>query len=120
MSKVSKTVTKVQFYCKLLKRYLCSIIACVRHFVSSYHAVSAVGIDIQIMCIREQLYIDNHWVQVIFFCLYAAIFVVGVAGNLVVICVILKNKHMRTTINLYLLNLATSLMMMSEVARLRR
>ena len=58
------------------------------------------------MC-RNQLYFHEHWVQVIFFCLYATIFVVGVAGNLVVLGVVLKNKHMRTTINLYLLNLAS-------------
>ena len=60
------------------------------------------------ICRNEQLYFYEHWVQVIFFCLYAAIFMVGVGGNLVVIGVILGNKHMRTTINLYLLNLATS------------
>ena len=68
------------------------------------------------MCSNEQLYFHDHWVQVVFFCLYAAIFIFGVGGNLVVIGVILGNKHMRTTINLYLLNLATSDIIMSVFA----
>ena len=65
------------------------------------------------MCSNEQLYVHKHWVQVILFCLYATIFIVGVGGNLVVIGVILGNKQMRTTINLYLLNLSTSDIIMS-------
>ena len=68
------------------------------------------------MCTNEQLHVNYHWVQIIFFCLYAAIFIVGVGGNLLVIGVILGNKHMRTTINLYLLNLATSDIIMSVFA----
>ena len=68
------------------------------------------------MCSNEQLYFHEHWVQVVFFCLYAVIFIVGVGGNLLVIDVILFNKHMRTTINLYLLNLATSDIIMSVFA----
>ena len=60
------------------------------------------------MCIEEQLYIDQPWVEAIFYSMYAAILVVGVGSNLVVLYVILGNKHMRTTINIYLLNLAVS------------
>ena len=71
---------------------------------------------IEKMCDNEQLYFHEHRVQVVFFCLYACIFIVGVGGNLVVLYVILGNKHMRTTINLYLLNLATSDIIMSVFA----
>ena len=60
------------------------------------------------MCRQEQLYIHEHEVQIVFFCMYAAIFIVGVGGNLLVIGVIICNKHMRTTINLHLLNLSVS------------
>ena len=55
-----------------------------------------------------QLFIYEGWVQAIFILLYAVIFVVGVGGNLVVLAVVLGNKHMRTTTNLYLLNLAVA------------
>ena len=71
---------------------------------------------IEKMCDNEQLYFHEHRVQVVFFCLYACIFIVGVGGNLLVLYVILGNKHMRTTINLYLLNLATSDIIMSVFA----
>ena len=66
--------------------------------------------------INDQLYINEPWVQAIFISLYMAIFLVGVAGNLLVIGVILGNKHMWTTINLYLLNLAASDIIMSVFA----
>ena len=85
----------------------CKLLICYVHFHSAVRYC-----DIDKMC-RSQLYFHEHWVQVIFFCLYATIFVVGVAGNLAVLCVILRNKHMRTTINLYLLNLSTSDIIMS-------
>ena len=65
------------------------------------------------MCHSEQLYIFQSWVQAIFIILYAAIFVVGVAGNLVVLYVILSNKHKRTTVNIYLINLSASDIVMS-------
>ena len=39
---------------------------------------------------------------------YAIIFVVGVLGNVSTICVILKNKYMHTSTNVYLANLAMS------------
>ena len=55
-----------------------------------------------------QLFIYEGWVQAIFILLYAVIFVVGVGGNLVVLAVVLGNPHMRTTTNLYLLNLAVA------------
>ena len=59
-------------------------------------------------CSMGQLFIYEGWVQAIFILLYAVIFVVGVGGNLVVLAVVLGNKHMRTTTNLYLLNLAVA------------
>ena len=56
----------------------------------------------------DENYIFYPWVQAIFICLYVIIFVVGVGGNMMVLYVILANKHMRTTINIYLVNLAAS------------
>ena len=53
-------------------------------------------------------YIFQSWMQAIFISLYVIIFIFGVGGNLVVLYVILSNKHMRTTINIYLVNLAAS------------
>ena len=64
----------------------------------------------------DQLYIFESWVEAVFICVYMAIFLVGVAGNLLVIGVILGNKHMWTTINLFLLNLAASDIIMSIFA----
>ena len=64
----------------------------------------------------DQLYIFESWVEAVFIGVYIAIFLVGVAGNLLVLGVILGNKHMWTTINLYLLNLAASDIIMSVFA----
>ena len=65
--------------------------------------------EIEIICRSTvQQYIFQSWVQAIFISLYVVIFVVGVGGNLVVLYVILGNKHMRTTVNIYLVNLAAS------------
>ena len=73
--------------------------------------------EINTKCIiSSQLNIDQVWVQALFISLYMVIFVVGVAGNLVVMGVILGNKHMWTTINLYLLNLSVSDIIMSVFA----
>ena len=56
----------------------------------------------------EQLYISQSWVQAIFISLWVILLLVGVGGNVLVLYVILGNKHMRTTINIYLVNLAAS------------
>ena len=65
-----------------------------------------------------QLYIFEPWVEAAFISLYVILFVVGVGGNLVVLYVILANKHMWTTVNIYLVNLAASDMSMCFVAPL--
>ena len=39
---------------------------------------------------------------------YSIIFTVGVTGNMIVLVVVLSNKHMRTTTNIYLVNLSAS------------
>ena len=65
-----------------------------------------------------QLYINEPWVEAVFASLYMVIFMVGVIGNLAIIGVILGNKHMRTTVNIYLVNLAASDMSMCFVAPL--
>ena len=71
---------------------------------------NALAIDTEqfISCKSKQLYIFQPWVQVLFIILYVVIFVVGVAGNLLVIAVIVCNKHMRSIINIYILNLSAS------------
>ena len=66
-------------------------------------------------CWSEQLYIYQPWLQAIFVSLYVVIFVVGVAGNLAVIAVILGNKHMRTAVNIYILNLSASDILMGLI-----
>ena len=55
-----------------------------------------------------QLYIFQPWVQGLLITLYVVIFVIGIGGNLLVLAVVLGNKHMRTPINIYLLNLSAS------------
>ncbi len=40
--------------------------------------------------------------------IYTAIFVAGVAGNIVMCIVIVKNRHLQTATNYYLFSLATS------------
>ena len=49
---------------------------------------------------------------------YAIIFVVGVLGNVSTICVILKNKYMHTSTNVYLANLAMSDLLTHLVGKL--
>ena len=66
-------------------------------------------------CWSEQLYIFQPWVQAVFVTLYVVIFVVGVAGNLAVVAVILCNKHMRTAVNIYILNLSASDILMALI-----
>ena len=39
---------------------------------------------------------------------YVIIFLVGLVGNLVVLVVMLSNPHMRTTTNIYLVNLSAA------------
>ena len=57
---------------------------------------------------KIQMYIFEPWVKAVFISLYVIIFVLGVGGNLAVLAVVLGNKHMRTPINLYLVNLAAA------------
>lgn len=47
-------------------------------------------------------------VQLIFFTLYAVIFIVGLLGNSVVLFIVFKEKTMRTVTNLFIANLAVS------------
>ena len=59
-------------------------------------------------CSSEQLYIFQPWVQVGMITAYILIFLVGLVGNLVVLVVMLSNPHMRTTTNIYLVNLSAA------------
>ena len=65
---------------------------------------------------ENQLHIFQPWLEAVFISLYVVIFVMGVGGNLVVLYVILANKHMRTTVNIYLVNLAASDILLCLVA----
>lgn len=46
--------------------------------------------------------------QTVFCCIYVAIFIVGVCGNLLVCYVVVRNRAMRTVTNLFIMNLALS------------
>lgn len=48
------------------------------------------------------------WVYVVMTSLYVCIFVLGIAGNLLVILVIAKDRRMRTTANFYLISLSVA------------
>lgn len=48
------------------------------------------------------------WVYILMTSLYACIFFLGVAGNLLVILVIAKDRRMRTTANFYLISLSVA------------
>ena len=67
---------------------------------------------------KIQMYIFEPWVKAVFISLYVIIFVVGVGGNLAVLAVVLGNKHMRTPINLYLVNLAAADLIMCFTANI--
>ena len=67
---------------------------------------------------KIQMYIFDPWVKAVFISLYVIIFVVGVGGNLAVLAVVLGNKHMRTPINLYLVNLAAADLIMCFTANI--
>ena len=60
------------------------------------------------LCSSEQLYIFLPWVQAGMITAYVIIFLVGLVGNLVVLVVMLSNPHMRTTTNIYLVNLSAA------------
>lgn len=52
--------------------------------------------------------INNHVVQGCFFVLYAAIFTIGLFGNVLVCYVVCRNKAMQTVTNMFITNLALS------------
>lgn len=52
--------------------------------------------------------INNHLVQGCFFVLYAAIFVIGIFGNVLVCYVVCRNGAMQTVTNMFITNLALS------------
>lgn len=52
--------------------------------------------------------ITDPLVQALFCCIYVAIFVVGVFGNVLVCYVVFRNRSMQTVTNLFILNLALS------------
>lgn len=52
--------------------------------------------------------INNRFIQASFCALYAAIFILGVFGNVLVCYVVLRNKAMQTVTNLFITNLALS------------
>ncbi|GAB6030926.1 hypothetical protein CHUAL_007753 [Chamberlinius hualienensis] len=49
---------------------------------------------------------DELWETLAKSAIYSIVFVMAVIGNVVVLCVVFCNQHMRTTVNYYLVNLA--------------
>ena len=56
----------------------------------------------------EQAYIFSLSVQLMYSMAYLLIFLVGVVGNLLVMVAVLGKSHMRTTTNMYILNMAAA------------
>ena len=56
----------------------------------------------------EQAYIFSFSVQLMYSLAYLLIFLVGVVGNLLVVVAVLGRPHMRTTTNMYILNMAAA------------
>ncbi|XP_071052924.1 prolactin-releasing peptide receptor-like [Onthophagus taurus] len=52
--------------------------------------------------------INNIWIQIVFYFLYAVIFFLGLFGNLLVCYIVYSNKAMQTVTNLFITNLALS------------
>lgn len=50
----------------------------------------------------------DSFIALLLTCVYAVIFITGVIGNLSTCLVIKRNRHMHTTTNLYLVNLAVA------------
>ncbi len=63
--------------------------------------------DVIISC-DEQLLISETWVRAVLCVFYLAIFIIGLVGNILVVVVVGRNKSMRTTTNVYIVNLALS------------
>ena len=81
--------------------------------------LNTTDVDVNNSCsFEDQLYIVEPRVQTVFISLYVIIFVLGVGGNLAVLAVVLGNKHMRTPINLYLVNLAAADLIMCFTANI--
>jgi len=53
------------------------------------------------------------WLVVLKITIYVALILVAIAGNILVILVVIKNKRMRTTTNFYMVNLAISDLMVT-------
>ena len=62
----------------------------------------------QTFCSAEQKLVGDLWVQLVFCLMYAIIFCIGVFGNILVSLVVIKNNHMRTVTNVFIVNLAIS------------
>jgi len=58
----------------------------------------------------------NSWLRAVFVVLYAAIFLVGLSGNSLVVYVVSRNTAMRTITNIFIANLAVSDIMMCLLA----
>lgn len=64
----------------------------------------------------EQAYIFSFSVQLMYSLAYLLIFMVGVMGNLLVVVAVLGRPHMRTTTNMYILNMAAADILMCLVS----
>ena len=64
----------------------------------------------------EDIIMSEIWLRVVFIVLYCVIFLVGIAGNSLVLHVVARNRAMQTITNLFITNLAVSDIMMCLLA----
>ena len=55
---------------------------------------------------RGTLYTYTHPQNIVLILLYVPLFLVAFVGNLLVLCVVLPNRHMRSVTNCFIVNLA--------------
>lgn len=58
--------------------------------------------------LQVQDFTMNPSLRVFFYCLYFFVFAVGMVGNALVCYVVVRNKHMQTVTNVFIMNLALS------------
>ncbi len=56
----------------------------------------------------DQLLINDAWVRAVLLALYLVIFVLGVAGNALVVAAVARNRQMQNPTNVFIVNLAVS------------
>ena len=94
------------------------VMATLRSFANTTYHVNASGtykvhIDSEIYEellkeFRAKLFTHQELTTIILICLYVPTFIVAFFGNLLVLLVVLPNKHMRSVTNCFIVNMAIS------------